>query len=266
VGFELLFYGGYFTSFLVTLWRSCAVFISSTCMKAISPEELLGPALNCFAERGLQGTSIDYLTNTLGVSHRVFYDVLGNKAAAIEAVYAHATALLFGDKSLAPHPRERLQSYLGRWWQQTAAAAQIHPQAFTFWQYYRTSPHVAAVPVLGPFSSVSDLIADALARPGSYSAAALPLPVLGRSLAAQWTAAVEVVLAESACQTSSVLRERVLTHAYTSWWQGSGLAQHLLADGAKKAPGASPFWQMVAAAAVQHFGNGAAGSSPEPGK
>lgn len=235
-------------------------------MKAISPEELVGPALNCFAERGLPGTSIDYLTETLGVSHRVFYDVLGNKAAAIETVYQHATALLLGGQPLAPHPRERLQAYLGRWWQRTAAAAQGHPQAFTFWQYYRTSPHVAAVPVLGPFSLLPDVVAGALARPGAYSAGVLPLPVLARSLAAQWTAAVEVVLAEPACQTSSVLRERVLTHAYTSWWQGTGLSPNLVADGIKKAPAISPFWQAVGDAAVQHFGNGAANSPSEPKK
>lgn len=235
-------------------------------MKNITLEDLVAPALNCFAERGLQGTSIDYLTDTLGVSHRVFYDVLGNKAAAIEAVYQHATGLLLGDQPLVPHPRERLQAYLGRWWQRTAAAAQAHPQAFTFWQYYRTSPHVSTGPVLGPFGAIPDLITGVVARPGAYSAGSLPLPVLARSLAAHWTAAVEVVLAEPACQTSSVLRERVLTHAYTSWWQGSGLSQNLVADGIKAVPAGSAFWQIVGNAAVQHFGNGMTELSPEKGK
>ena len=234
-------------------------------MKAIPPEELLGPALMCFAERGLQGTSIDYLTQTLGVSHRVFYDVLGNKAAAIEAVYQYATKLLLAEQPAPPPAWERLQAYLDRWWHRTAAAAQAHPHAFTFWQYYRTSPHVAGQAVLGPFSPVVDLIAQTLARPGTYAAGALPLAVLGRSLAAQWTAAVEVVLAEPACQTSAALRQRVLTQAYTSCWQGLGLPQNLLVT-VGKTPPLSPLMELLGNALVQRFGPTPAAPAPEPGK
>jgi AcrR family transcriptional regulator len=234
-------------------------------MTALTPADLLGPALTCFAERGLQGTSIDYLTQTLGVSHRVFYDVLGNKAAAIEAVYQHASTLLLGPQPAPPHPGERLQAYLDRWWHRTAAAAQAQPHAFTFWQYYRTSPHVAGVPVLGPFSLVPDLVAQALARPGGYAAGALPLALVGRSLAAQWTATVEVVLGEPACQASAPLRQRVLTHAYTSWWQGLGLPPHLLAAGGKT-PTLSPFMEVVSNALLKQFGATPAGPAAEPGK
>jgi AcrR family transcriptional regulator len=193
--------------------------------------DLLDGALTCFATHGLQATSIEELTTALDISNRVLYRELGNKAAILEAVYGYATAQL-----LVGHPEmlagEKLHDYLGRWWQQTAAAAQADPRAFRYWQFYRTSPHVAAAqePVLGPFATLPELLTQLLAQPEvKQSADALPLPVLSRWWAAQWTAAVEVVLTDPTCQTRPALGQRLLTQAYTSWWQRLGVAETVAA-------------------------------------
>lgn len=214
----------------------------------VSKLDLLDQALTCFATHGLQATSIDDLTTALDVSNRTLYRELGNKAALVEAVYAYATAQLLVDYPAAPQAGETLQAYLGRWWQQTAAAAQADPRAFRYWQFYRTSPHLpAAELLLGPFAALPDL----LAQPGVRRAAeALPLPVLSRWWAAQWTAAVEVVLTDPTCQGRPALGQRVLMQAYTSWWQSLGVAATVPA--AKKAAQSTPLGYLLKGA-VDHF-------------
>jgi AcrR family transcriptional regulator len=219
---------------------------------SVSKLDLLDRALTCFATHGLQATSIDDLTTALDVSNRTLYRELGNKAALVEAVYAHATAQLLGDYPAAPQAGETLQAYLGRWWQQTAVAAQADPRAFRYWQFYRTSPHLpAAELVLGPFAALPEMLTHLVAQPGGRRAAeALPLPVLSRWWAAQWTAAVEVVLTDPTCQGRPALGQRVLTQAYSSWWQSLGLAATVLA--AKKA--AQPTaWDFVLKGAADYL-------------
>lgn len=183
---------------------------------------LLDQALTCLAEQGPQATSIDYLTETLKVSHRDFYEVLGPKAVAIEAVYAYAMQLL-GAPDVA-RTNESLQTCLARWWKHTAGAALAQPRIFAFWQYYRASPHVLAAdpPPAGPFAEVLAEVTRLIGRPGGLPAGALPLPLLRRGFVAQWTATVEVA-AEPACQASPALRERVLTQGFAGWWQSAGL-------------------------------------------
>jgi hypothetical protein len=55
----------------------------------------------------------------------------------------------------------------------------------------------------------------------------VPTSVLLASLAAQWTATVDVVLRDVTCQAEPVLRARVLTQAYQGWWQSLGLSTSL---------------------------------------
>lgn len=219
----------------------------------VSKLDLLDRALTCFATHGLQATSIDDLTTALDVSNRTLYRELGNKAALVEAVYAYATAQLLVDYPAAPQAGETWQGYLGRWWQQTAVAAQADPRAFRYWQFYRTSPHLpAAELVLGPFAALPDLLAQLGIK---RAAEALPLPVLSRWWAAQWTAAVEVVLTDPTCQGRPALGQRVLTQAYTSWWQSLGVAA--TAPAAKKA--AQPtVWGYLLQGAAEHFKSPAA--------
>jgi AcrR family transcriptional regulator len=219
---------------------------------AVSKLTLLDRALTCFATHGLQATSIDDLTTALDVSNRTLYRELGNKAALIEAVYAYATAQLLVAPPAAPQDGETLQAYLGRWWQQTAAAAQADPRAFRYWQFYCTSSHLpAAELVLGPFAALPELLTHLVAQPGVKRAVeALPLPVLSRWWAAQWTAAVEVVLTDPTCQGRPALGQRVLTQAYTSWWQSLGVAATVPA--AKKAAPPTVLGYLLKGA-VDHF-------------
>lgn len=232
----------------------------TTSKPEVSKLDLLDQSLTCFAQHGLQGTSIDELTAALRVSHRTFYQVLGKKAVVIEQVYAYATQRLLIGCPEAPRAGEKLQQYLGRWWQQTAVAAQADPRAFRYWQFYRTSPHVTAAsePVLGPFAAVPDLLTQALKQPRARPAAdALPLPVLSRWGAAQWTAAVEVVLTDPACQAQSALGQRLLTQAYASWWQSLGIAATVPAAATPPTPNV---WGWLAKGMADHFV--ATGSGP----
>jgi AcrR family transcriptional regulator len=216
----------------------------------VSKLDLLDRALTCFATHGLQATSIDDLTTALDVSNRTLYRELGNKAALVEAVYAYATAQLLVDYPAAPQGGETLQGYLGRWWQQTAVAAQADPRAFRYWQFYRTSPHLPATElVLGPFTALPDLLAK-LGVKRTAEALPLPLPLLSRWWAAQWTAAVEVVLTDPTCQGRPALGQRVLTQAYSSWWQSLGVAATVPA--AKKAAQPTMLGYLLKGA-VDHF-------------
>ena len=55
----------------------------------------------------------------------------------------------------------------------------------------------------------------------------MPLSVLTASLAAQWTAAVDLVLGDPACRADAALTTRVLKQAYQGWWQSLGLSTSL---------------------------------------
>lgn len=192
----------------------------------VTTQELLEGALTCFAKNGLQATSMNDLTTALNISDRALYKKLGNKATVIEAVYAYATAQLLVGHPEELHKGEKLTDYLKRWWQQAATAALDNPRAFRYWQLYRTSSPAAAAdePVLGPFAAVFELLAGLLAQADvKQTADALPVPVLSRWWAAQWTAAVEVVLADSTCKKQPALGQRLLTQAYSSWWQSLGV-------------------------------------------
>jgi len=82
-------------------------------------------------------------------------------------------------------------------------------------------------PLLGPFAAVFALVEEALARSSWYAEKGVPLSVLTASLAAQWTAAVDVVLSDPACRAEPALTTRVLTQAYKGWWQSLGLSTSL---------------------------------------
>jgi hypothetical protein len=85
--------------------------------------------------------------------------------------------------------------------------------------------------VLGPFAKLPELLAQLLVQPDvKQSAEALPLPVLSRWWAAQWTAAVEVVLTDPICQARPEVGQRLLKQAYASWWQSLGMAATVLAE------------------------------------
>jgi AcrR family transcriptional regulator len=213
---------------------------------------LLDQALTCFATHGLEATSIDELTTALNVSNRALYRELGPKATIIEAVYAYATDQLLVGHAAEVAAGEKLHDYLRRWWLDTAAAAQTDPRAFRYWQFYRTRPQVldATEPVLGPFAALPELLAQLLAQPQvKPSAEALPLPVLSRGWAAQWTAAVDVVLADPTFESRPALCTRLLKQAYTNWWQHVGIANSVsAAKGAPKPTGWDFLVQGAAAA------------------
>jgi AcrR family transcriptional regulator len=217
---------------------------------SVTTQKLLEGALTCFVTRGLQATSMDDLTKALDISNRTLYGKLGNKATIIEMVYAYATAQLLVGHPEELHKGEKLTDYLKRWWQQAAAAALDNPRAFRYWQLYRTSSPATATdePVLGPFAAVFELLSGLLAQADvKQTADALPLPVLSRWWAAQWTAAVEVVLADPTCKKQPALGQRLLTQAYTSWWQSVGVSATVLATKtAPKPTGTTLFLTAVA--------------------
>lgn len=187
---------------------------------------LLDHALTCFTERGLHGTSTEYLVQATGLPKGTLYRTIHSKATLLEAVYAHALGLLLAPLASSGAPTtkyESLRDQLRRWWLQLAAAALAEPRAFTFWCLYRSSVYEPAPPrpVLGPFAQLPQHLRRARAPRTweSLSSRAVSAEFLAASLAGQWTAAVALVREEASCQASEDLRTRWLTHTYESWWQ-----------------------------------------------
>jgi AcrR family transcriptional regulator len=181
---------------------------------------VLDCALTCFAERGLQATSTEYLVQATNLRKGTLYRLIHSKANLLEAVYAYALGLLLAPLAShgAPaHQYEYLHGQLHRWWLQLAAAALAEPDAFTFWCLYRSSVYDPAPqrPVLGPFAQLPAQLRRACA-PRTWEQVAgreVSLELLTASLAGQWTAAMELVRSEPSCQASEALRTRLLTHA-----------------------------------------------------
>jgi hypothetical protein len=100
---------------------------------------------------------------------------------------------------------------------------------FAFWRLYCHAARAAAQPtvLLGPFTSVGGLLERALARNTWSRTKPLPVPLMVAALAGQWTAALDLVLTDPACQADAALRQLVLERAYAGWWQGLGLSDYL---------------------------------------
>lgn len=192
---------------------------------------LLDIALWRFTLDGLQATTTADIAKHANVGVGTLFRTFANKKVLLDAVYEHAVAQLQAPLlTEAGHTKlyERLQQQLARWWMLSAQVAQAHPHVFDFWRLYRAQPHVLSrrEPVLGPFASVPELVTRALAQQRWLTHKPVPLSVLSASLAGQWTAAVELVLQDVACQTNASLTVHVLEQAYAGWWQGLGLASH----------------------------------------
>lgn len=195
-------------------------------MADLDRARLLDCALTCFTERGLQGTSTDYLVQATGLPKGTLYRTISSKDNLREAVYAYALGRLLAPLAGSGAPAnkyESLREQLRRWWLQLATAALAEPRAFTFWCLYRSSVYDPAPPrpVLGPFAQLPQHLRRARAPRTweSLSSRAVSPELLAASLAGQWTAAVELVHSEASCQASEALRTRLLTHACDSWWQ-----------------------------------------------
>jgi AcrR family transcriptional regulator len=188
------------------------------------PPALLATALDCFTQYGLRTTSTERIAVAAGLSHGSFYRLVGSKDELLEAVdYAL-------DQLQAPlptaSPAQALHEQLARWWQQLATAALAHPEAFAFWRLYRTSyyPLTTSRPDLGPFVPFLAQVEPVLAAlPGGSAAHTFSATLLTELLAAQWLAAVEVVLANASCRSHIALREQVLAQTYLGWWRTTGL-------------------------------------------
>ena len=195
-------------------------------MADVDYAHLLDCALTCFTERGLHGTSTDYLVQATGLPKGTLYRTIHSKAALLEAVYAHALGLLLAPlagRGAPANKYESLREQLRRWWLLLAAAALAEPRAFTFWCLYRSSVYEPAPPrpVLGPFAQLPQHLRQARAPRTweSLSSRAVSPELLAASLAGQWTAAVALVREEASYRASEDLRMRWLTNAYESWWQ-----------------------------------------------
>jgi AcrR family transcriptional regulator len=197
---------------------------------------ILDTALWRFAQQGVPATKTAEIAARSGVSVGTLFRTFPTKAALLQATYEHAIAHLTvplqageGDT----RPKEYLHHYLERWWQLTAQAALASPEAFDVWRLVRTMPRPAVplAPLLGPFADLAAPVAEALERSPWYATKGLPLSVLLASLAAQWTAAVDVVLSDGACRAEAALRKKVLTQAYAGWWESLGLSKSLNAAG-----------------------------------
>lgn len=196
--------------------------------------KILDTALWRFALQGVHDTKTAEIAALAGVGVGTLFRTFASKEVLLQATYEHAiqqlTAPLQAGAGEA-HRHEYLHQQLERWWQLTAQAALAYPEAFDLWRLVRTLPRAALPvdPLLGPFAAVPTLVEEALARSAWYTEKGVPLSVLTASLAAQWTAALDVVLRDRACQADATLRERVLTHAYKGWWQSLGLSTSLAA-------------------------------------
>jgi AcrR family transcriptional regulator len=192
------------------------------------PLSLLSAALHCFTQHGLRTTSTERLASAAGLSHGSFYRLIGSKDDLLEAVYVYAIdqlAVPLPGDGPATRPSPGLHGQLAQWWQLLADAALAYPEAFAFWRLYRTSYYPLANdrPDLGPFVPFLAQVGPVLPALPTLAAPAFSPALLAGLLAAQWLAAMEVVLTNSGCRAQSTLRARVLTQAYAGWWQTTGL-------------------------------------------
>ncbi|MDO7888230.1 TetR/AcrR family transcriptional regulator [Hymenobacter cheonanensis] len=227
--------------------------------------KILDTALWRFALQGVHATKTAEIARLAGVGVGTLFRTFPSKEALLQASYEHAlqqlTAPLQADEGEARRG-EYLHQLLERWWQRTAQAALAYPEAFDLWRLVRTMPRAALPvdPLLGPFAAVPPLVQEALARSPWYAEKGVPLSVLTASLAAQWTAAVDVVLRDHACQANPALRTRVLTQAYQGWWQSLGLSTSLDAAWQNtpvkprlKPKPEVPLWALLLQAAAAHM-------------
>ncbi|MGI4872110.1 MAG: TetR/AcrR family transcriptional regulator [Janthinobacterium lividum] len=231
-------------------------------MSADRSTHILETALQRFTLHGLQTPTADiafYAQVGVGTLFRTF----PSKEVLLEATYDFAVAQLaaplqggVGEAQRA----ESLQQQLRRWWTLTAHAALANPPAFSMWRLYRTNPQTAIYPepLLGPFAPVPAFVERALARSAPSSNSAVLVRILGASLAAHWTASVEVVLGEPAAQVDPALAAQLLEQAYAAWWQSLGLSSLLAADWQLAAPvarpaPATPLWATLLTSALKAY-------------
>jgi AcrR family transcriptional regulator len=186
---------------------------------------LLDIALWRFTLTGLEATPLADIAQHAHVGVGTLYRTFATRKILLDAVYAHVVAQLQAPLLTAagqPARGERLQQLFARWWTLSAQVAQAKPEVFAFWRLYCAQPQLLhrPAPLLGPFTAVPALVQQAVAPRSWLAATALPCSVVGASLAGQWTAAVELVLRDEACQAEAALRERVLAQAYTAGGRG----------------------------------------------
>jgi len=198
--------------------------------------KILETALWRFALQGVHATTTAEVARLAGVGVGTLFRSFASKEQLLQATFELAMAQLTAPLQEGVGEAQRgeyLHQVLARWWQLTAQAALAYPEAFDLWRLVRTTPRVAlsAEPLLGPFAGVVTLVHEALAGSPWYAEKGVPASVLLASLAAQWTATVDVVLRDAACQAAPALQTRVLTQAYQGWWQSLGLPTALQAVG-----------------------------------
>jgi len=193
---------------------------------------ILETALWRFSLQALHLTTTAEIARHAGVSNGTLFRLFPTKEDLLDNVYAYAMSqlqqpLLAGPG--APQRGEHLTKLLQRWWHLPAQVALAQPHVFAFWRLYRHAARSAAQPtvLLGPFESVGGLIERALARNTWSRTKPLPVPLMVAALAGQWTAALDLVLTDPACQADASLRQLVLERAYAGWWQGLGLSDYL---------------------------------------
>lgn len=226
--------------------------------------KILDTALWRFALQGVHATKTAEIARLAGVGVGTLFRTFPSKEALLQATYEHAIQQLTAPLQAGVGEAQRgeyLHQLLERWWQLTAQAALAYPEAFDLWRLVRTMPRAALPvdPLLGPFAALPPLVEEALARSPWYAEKGVPLSVLTASLAAHWTAAVDVVLQDRACQAEAALRTRVLTHAYKGWWQSVGLSTSLDAAWQNapvkprpKPKPETPFWAHLWQAVAAH--------------
>lgn len=204
---------------------------------------ILPIALWRFTLLGFHATKTTEIARLANVGVGSLFRTFSTKEDLLEATYAYAVRQLVAplENGVGEAQRgEYVHRLLQRWWTLTAQAAVAAPHAFDMWRLYRGQLRTTdnPEPPLGPFASLPEVVAQALASSRWAAAKSISLPLLGASLAAQWTAAVEVVLWDRACQIDQQLTAQVLAQAYTGWWQGLGLSTSL--EVAKLAPAPVP--------------------------
>jgi AcrR family transcriptional regulator len=224
--------------------------------------KILDTALWRFALQGVHATKTVEIATLAGVGVGTLFRTFPSKEALLQATYEHALQQLVAPMQNGVGEAQRneyLHQLLERWWQLTAQAALTYREAFDLWRLVRTMPRAAlpVAPLLGPFADLSVLVEEALARSVWQAEKGVPLSVFTTSLAAQWTAAVDVVLGDHACRADPALTTRVLTQAYKGWWQSLGLSTSLPAawQDAPRKPRLkpkpeTPLWALLLQAAL----------------
>jgi AcrR family transcriptional regulator len=200
---------------------------AKSCAEAVLRERLLTATLDCVAERGFAATSTDNIAQRANLSSGTLFRFYANKSILLRAALDQACRVLRGADDIELEGN-RLRDQLWNLWNRASQNALASPTAFHYWRLYRATPMdiewgFPAEMRLGPFSGIPLMMSQA-GRPDHST------ELDGWLAAAQWTAAVQFVLAPARAPkyvsprpTVAPTIAQVSKYSFDAYWAGLGL-------------------------------------------